>query len=159
MHSRLWRKRCVSWLAGASLWQTLIITAVWNYFGLMGEKSNSWAQFMQSSVLTPSSTVRKFNSMNLIKHLHKHHRKEYVNFWKSWPYRATLTCCSFITFTALSWAEPVLKTCSGVEPNRARDHGYISPLQPTCNKPLSPPQTDTQLTSGNMREDSVRGSQ
>ena len=58
-----------------------IMSAVWNYFKLTGEKSKTAeCNLCKASVSRGGSSVGNFNTTNLIKHLKKHHGKEYSEF-------------------------------------------------------------------------------
>ncbi|XP_076828944.1 zinc finger BED domain-containing protein 4-like [Brachyhypopomus gauderio] len=57
------------------------MSAVWSYFRLEGEKSNTAeCNVCHASVSRGGSRSDKFNTTNLIKHLQKHHGKEYIEF-------------------------------------------------------------------------------
>ncbi len=60
----------------------VIMAAVWNYFKIKEEKKQSRVQFMQRFVATKRKRFerrqKRFKTTNLIKHLQKHHGKEYA---------------------------------------------------------------------------------
>ncbi|CAI5678562.1 zinc finger BED domain-containing protein 4-like [Oreochromis niloticus] len=74
------------------------MSAVWTYFKLKDEKSKTAeCNLCDASVSRGGSSLGNFNTTNMIKHLQKHHAKEYAEFslaskakQKSVPYQQTL---------------------------------------------------------------------